>query len=383
MIVWLASYPRSGNTFCRVLLKQLYDVSTYDLHEPNPPPRPQYEHLIGNARLEVPISDLHRDERVHVVKTHETPRDDYPAIYLVRDGRDAVVSFARFAMAFGSSGTCHDYPGLLRHLLESPGSYGGWSRNVRTWTGRRAPTALVRFDDLIARPTTELRRAMAAIGLAMPDPKPSNPPTFGDLHELSPLFFRKGRTGAWREEMPYELHLLFWRRHGATMRALGYMEGEPTAEELAGRATEIGERLSFGIGGAGCDVLGEGWAEPEVWGTWSVERRASLHLSVGRHHAFPLEVLLSYRSFVERRRTLDITCHAGEHRVSSWTCSPENWRGLQRISLPAGIVSTAGTVNLDFEISEPQSPAELGLGSDMRELGLGIESMQLTNQDLH
>ena len=377
MIVWLASYPRSANTFCRVLLKQLYDVPTYDLHEPDPPPRPEYEHLLTNARLD-DLSVLRRDERLHVVKTHEMPRDDTPAIYLVRDGRDAVVSLARFITASGSSGTRYDYPGLVRHLLESPGSYGGWSRHVRAWTSRRAPTAVIRFDDLIARPAIEMRRALTEIGLALPETQRSNLPTFGDLHELGPEFFRRGRTGAWRDEMPYELHLLFWRRHGAAMRALGYVEGQPSPEELAGKPMGPGERRSFGIGGAGCDALGEGWGEPEAWGTWSIDRRASLHIAVGRGHTRPLEALVSYRSFVEGQRTLDLTCRVGADRISSWTCGSENWRGVQRIVLPAGTVSAAGTVDLDFEISEPQSPAALGLSSDIRELGLGIESIELT-----
>jgi hypothetical protein len=35
-------------------------------------------------------------------------------------------------------------------------------------------------------------------------------PTFGELHGIDPEFFRRGVPGAWREEMPEELHELFW-----------------------------------------------------------------------------------------------------------------------------------------------------------------------------
>lgn len=372
MIVWLASYPRSGNTFCRVLLRRLYGLPTYDIHEPYPTPMPQYEHLIGRATLDRPISALQRDARLHVVKTHEIPRDDYPAIYLVRDGRDAAVSYAWYVMPSGG-----DYLGLLRHIIESPGYYGGWSRNVRAWTSRRAPTALVRFDDLITNPTAELQRAMTAIGLALGEPKATKVPSFSDLHAFGPQHFRKGRTGAWRDDMPDDLHLLFWRRHGATMRALGYTEREPTREELVGKPSGVGEAVSFGTGGEGCFALREGWAEPEEWGTWSIDRRALLQLSVGRDHACPLEIVLTYRSFVEGGRTLEISCYAGGRRLSSWTCGPRNWCGAQCIRIPPDVIGVTGAIDLEFEIDQPRSPAELGLGSDLRELELGIESMQL------
>jgi hypothetical protein len=36
-------------------------------------------------------------------------------------------------------------------------------------------------------------------------------------------------------------------------------------------------------------------------------------------------------------------------------------------------------LDLEFLISDPRSPAELGLGSDTRQLGLGIESLRLSS----
>jgi hypothetical protein len=361
-----------------VLIKQLYGISTYDLHEPDPC-RPEYEHIIGNARLDAPIAALQRDERYHIVKTHNLPEEDYPAIYLVRDGRDALVSFARFVLPPEHADNRDEYLALLRQLIEGTGSYGGWSGNVRAWMARRTTTVVVRFDDLIKSPLDELRRAMATIGMKAPEAAAMNLPTFGDLQRLGPHFFRKGRTGAWREEMPDELHLLFWRRHGDTMRALGYRDGEPALEEIAGNPIGLDESVRFGIGGAGYAGLGEGWGEAEEWGTWSVGRRASLHVVVGRDHSFPLDVSLGYRSFVEGERALLVTCRAAGREISSWTCTVAGWRGTQRITIPLEAVTAEGVVKLEFEISNPRSPAELGLGQDTRQLGIGIESMRVAS----
>jgi sulfotransferase family protein len=380
MLVWLASFPRSGNTFFRVLLKQLYGLSSYDLHEPHPPPRPWFKHIIGEAVLDAPPSELARDDGLHIVKTHELPKEDHPAIYLVRDGRDAIVSYARFLLNSGYRCSGVDYPDVLRRLIDSSESYGGWSGNVQAWTTRRTPTVIVRFDDLIADPFGQLRRAMAAVGLAPAETATAKAPSFGDLHQLGPLFFAKGLTGAWRDDLPAELHLSFWRRHGHAMRALGFTDAEPTAQELAGSPLQKGEPLKFGIGEAGAMALGCGWGEAEQWGTWSISRRASLQLSVGHPPPVRLHVNLRYRSFIEGGRALEVTCLAEGQRLLSWTCNPATWRGVQRIAIPSNLVGSDGILNLEFTISEPRSPAELGISSDSRQLGMGIESLWLTEE---
>ncbi|WP_426610874.1 sulfotransferase domain-containing protein [Bradyrhizobium sp. McL0616] len=377
MLVWLASYPRSGNTFFRVLLKTLCGLSTYDFHEPFPPRR-DFENFIGEASLGTPLPELARDTGTHIVKTHEMPQEDYPAIYLVRDGRDAVVSYARFLLNSGYDAGGQDFTGLLRRLIESSESYGGWSGNVLAWRQRKTSTVMVRFDDLIANPIDELRRATAAAGLSLAETGLRGPPTFEELHKLDSKFFSKGRTGGWIDDMSPELHLLFWRRHGHAMRALGFHDQEPTAQELAGKPLQAGERLLFGIGQAGQVTLGAGWGEPEQWGVWSIQPQASLHVSVGPHHNAPIQIDLGYRSFIEGGRELEVTCLAEGRQLSSWTCRPATWRGVQRIVIPSNLSGAYGLLNLEFRISEPRSPAELGLSSDTRQLGIGLESMQLT-----
>nr|WP_283832415.1 sulfotransferase domain-containing protein [Bradyrhizobium diazoefficiens] len=376
MLLWLASYPRSGNTFVRVLLKQVYGISTYDLHEPNPD-RPEYEAIIGNATLDTPLPVLDRDDCYHIVKSHNLPEEDYPAIYLVRDGRDALVSYARFVLPKQQAEDRDEYLKLLRHLIETTGSYGGWSGNVRAWMARRTPTVVVRFDDLVERPLDELRRALATIGMRAPEKNVGDLPRFADLQKLGPHFFRKGRTGAWREEMPDDLHRLFWLRHGETMRALGYLDAEPAPAELAGKPIAAGERVTLGSGGGNSVMLGPGWGEREEWGTWSVGRRALLRLVIPRGSAAPVDIDLGYRSFIEGGRALNVTCRAAGQVISSWTCTPAEWRGTRAIHIPPEAVNAEGIVNLEFEMSEPKSPADLGLGQDTRELGIGIEFIRL------
>jgi hypothetical protein len=62
--------------------------------------------------------------------------------------------------------------------------------------------------------------------------------------------------------------------------------------------------------------------------------------------------------------------------IDSWTCTSATWSGVRHLTLPAGSLGPDGAVTLEFVISEPRSPADLGLSPDSRLLGLGVESLQ-------
>jgi hypothetical protein len=139
-----------------------------------------------------------------------------------------------------------------------------------------------------------------------------------------------------------------------------------------------GETLTFGHAGSGSDGLIEGWGEPEAWGTWSIAKRASIHLSVAPVDGRPLHADLQYRTFLHgEHRRLDIVCLVRGKPITAWSCDIEAPAGIQPLTIPAPLLAADGTVELEFSISEPRSPAELGVSSDARLLGLGIETLSL------
>ena len=238
MIVWLASYPRSGNTFLRMLLLSLYGWKTHAGYDPVFVSLEASE-TVGHVVLREPLEALDADDRVHFVKTHDLPRDNRPAIYLVRDGRDALVSFARYLRSFPQArppvrraaaalrsfvGGDDSFDAELRRLIESRRPFGGWSHNVLAWTdGRhRGRTFPIRYEDLRADPHGWVQRGLEAVGVRA-DPRPgATLPDFSALQAKWPGFFRKGRVGSWREEMSPALHELFWGRHAEAMRRFAY-----------------------------------------------------------------------------------------------------------------------------------------------------------------
>ncbi len=225
-MIWLASFPRSGNTFFRNVLFEVYGLrsSTYH-HDPDRPADPDFA-------------------SAPVVKTHLLPGQlpaelrDRPAVYLVRDGRDALVSIAHHRKDIVSPGTDF-YTNFLEATLAQGGSFfGGWSENVRQWTEWAA--VVIRFEDLIADPLREVEKLRSIMDL--PEPDVAKLPTFKSLKfgrprygggegadfrpDLAQLHFRKGKRGEWAT-LPRELRHLVLRCHGEELARRGYAERLP------------------------------------------------------------------------------------------------------------------------------------------------------------
>src|SRR5688572_23760025 len=105
MIVWLASYPRSGNTMLRMMLNQVFGCDTYTKYFSRPG-RNSGKNLTGVKPLPGPwpecISTMAADEKTYFVKTHDRPEDDSRAIYIVRNGFAVVRSYQCYLRDFNN-----------------------------------------------------------------------------------------------------------------------------------------------------------------------------------------------------------------------------------------------------------------------------------------
>ncbi len=231
MIVWLASYPRSGNTFIRALLHYLFGFETYSVYQENNETQIRDSdtetllRLVGQTDDFKDMEALRRDTALHFVKTHEpAPEDDFPAIVLVRDGRDALISYAYYILKT-ERGIEHPSRDILWSTLEeviTGDHFGGWSRNVGSWVGRVGLQNVVRYEQLIQEPVSIVTAALKRLGVTKGHR--ATVPTFEELHAAVPWFFRAGRPGTWSSEMPAHLQQLFLQRHGDTLARLGYRD---------------------------------------------------------------------------------------------------------------------------------------------------------------
>ncbi len=224
MKMWLASFPRSGNTYFRNILYYCYGIESSAFHNgEHYPVDPQFQ-------------------KYDVVKTHllphELPKVNCPVVYLIRDGRDSLVSMAHQKKDLIDVQSTL-YSNLQEAIVAAEGTFfGGWSENVKQWMEKA--DVVIRYEDLVADPIGQVERLRKFID--MPEGDITKLPTFEQMKkgeayfglkeldefklnsktEQTAKFFRKGKSGSWRDEMPTHLQDLFWNYHGETMERLGY-----------------------------------------------------------------------------------------------------------------------------------------------------------------
>jgi len=208
---FLASYPRTGNTFTRLLLEHHFGISTVSPYRASSP-------------LKGPLaSKLNRDapeSRLWAYKTHERRHVSHnPALVVVRHPLDTLVSRAHYAQVYEGD------PGPFEEALECVwrrDKWVGWYvKWLEDWGGHISD--FVRYEDLLKDGVETLRAALGRILRHEPPVLTSEPlPPFSDFHAETPRFFRKGRAGAWREEVPEEHWKRLWAPYAAVAKAYGY-----------------------------------------------------------------------------------------------------------------------------------------------------------------
>jgi hypothetical protein len=228
MIVWLASYPRSGNSFLRAVLHNLYGRKSCTVYPSRGKTLPFYSCEPGLS-----LDDMIASPEWYLVKTHDLPPDQtHPAIYVLRDGRSSVVSYAHQVLSKQGDGVVDPaseaYITLLRNIiLDRRSPFGTWSQSALAWAGRPR-TALVRFEDM-TRDASCLVEAVKSLELGWELVPDASAPTFDALHHMRPGSFRRGQSTAWVNELPTDLYGVFWKEHGEAMEQFGYHDLPPLA----------------------------------------------------------------------------------------------------------------------------------------------------------
>jgi hypothetical protein len=148
-ILWLASYPRSGNTFLRTILHQCFGLRSASLYPNDLGGNRRLEEHAGHIRHDADGRMVLPDDAIQMVKTHELSHDDKPAIYVLRHGWHASLSLREF------------YQGAhpLEAIIEGQHRFGTWSDHVASWNPWERPnTLLLKYEEMIADPKEMLSR---------------------------------------------------------------------------------------------------------------------------------------------------------------------------------------------------------------------------------
>lgn len=216
MIIWLASYPRSGNSLFTTVLKKSFSLDSYSCYTE------ATSEAIGRVSYQESWEEFYRQatcsNETVFVKTHSPPKDEQPFIYIVRDGRLAIQSYNQFHKRFLSDyGTTS-----LVKLIVGDDAYSDWSTHFYQWNQHHnAKKLLIRYEELV-NPTEELLQKIAHFINFRGEIKPFINP-FEEHHKYSPDFFREGKTEFQpRPDWTSSINTLFYKVHGNLMKELGY-----------------------------------------------------------------------------------------------------------------------------------------------------------------
>ena len=272
-IFWIASYPKSGNTWLRAFLanvlapKRPVDVNRLkdfcaiesSIHWAMPLMEPGQSEVLGDRagmelrqRMQQRILDVNAGRHVFI-KTHNRygtyhglplirPDLTLGAVYLVRDPRDVAVSL-KHHWGSGQEDTLN--------RMETPDAFaagrmgeqifevmGSWSEHVQSWT-TPAPknTIVLRYEDCVADPDKTFGRVARLLKLTQDETvireaieatsfsalkKQEEEKGFRERPEKSPAFFRKGKAGGWREALTPKQAERVERKNAQMMKRFGY-----------------------------------------------------------------------------------------------------------------------------------------------------------------
>tara|TARA_Y100001958_G_C21227483_1_gene552923 strand:- start:250 stop:1083 length:834 start_codon:yes stop_codon:yes gene_type:complete len=277
MIIWISSYPKSGNTWVRYFLKSYFEPfdkkltlkSTklddfYTLNFPNLPLLKElnidYSNFANIIKNWIPMqSFINLNNRTNFCKTHNAmcTINNYPftnkentlgAIYIVRDPRDVVLSYANHLQL--------SHEETVERMFDSKngefqpgekGEYnstltGSWSDNYNSWKSYKSSKILIiKYEDLIDNSFiyfSKIIKYLSEISEVEYDEKKINQSiektAFDKLRSLEEkegfeekglgkYFFRSGKKGSWRSQLDVNLSRKIRSRFKKEMDELNYI----------------------------------------------------------------------------------------------------------------------------------------------------------------
>jgi hypothetical protein len=271
--IWLASYPKSGNTWVRMMLNSLAlggavpDINDLELKVPIIS-FTNLQEQFGVEATELTFSEiamvrpelyrrlaLESGREVLIHKVHDQlwrndaggpvlPKDrTRGVVYLVRDPRDVAVSAAAFfgttldaavdILAAEKYVLAHHPGGPSRQL---PQRLGGWSTHVTSWLDGDFPLLLVRYEDLLRDPVASLRKIVEFLGMPAEHVEAAVAAThfdqlarqeqqqgFRENPHANDKFFRSGKAGEGKLRLTPGQLARIETAHGTVMKRLGYL----------------------------------------------------------------------------------------------------------------------------------------------------------------
>lgn len=250
-LVWLASFPRSGNTLLRIMLKNNFGHNSYsiyndiadigrfvDVSEVVGHEFMDWSLLLGKgvygSGQQIPPEKYYlfdamryKSSRYRFVKTHSGYHSGFfpdRAIYVCRDGRAAISSLASYIKRFRNKAT--ELVEVINELLlRGDELFGKWNDHVLSWMEHpREKLLVLKYEDILSDYNGALKKISTFLKI---DPIATAPIPFSQLQSINADFFRKGQKASWKSVLGDTSHALFWLLNYEGMNKMDYMDEKP------------------------------------------------------------------------------------------------------------------------------------------------------------
>jgi hypothetical protein len=284
MIVWLASYPKSGNTWLRAFITSLLSKSTGENSLENMrairayPLTDDFYNLLDDfsdfkkiaKNWETSQNIINLQKKIKILKTHHqlckidnflftNYKNSLATIYVVRDPRNVITSLMHhyslknYDEALKFIFDEHRFSGRLdkkenlKRKTEFPTYISSWQNHFNSWKNFKKNFLLIKYEDLINRPEKTFNRISkfleiiinikitnekineAIIKSSFKNLKKSEE-KFGfseapisDLNETK-KFFNLGPKNDWKDLLPNQIRLEIEKKFQKEMMELGYLK---------------------------------------------------------------------------------------------------------------------------------------------------------------
>ncbi len=233
--IFIVGYPKSGNTWFQNLVSGVAYGADPE--------------LTPDAVIQELVPDVHAKQYYKrfatptFFKSHDLPAPEHRrVVYLLRDGRDAMVSFLHYIQVCR-----HPHLEFLEFVqdVQKWSGQGRWSEHVEAWLANpyQAQMITIRYEDLLDDTVRELLRFCAFAGIQPGQGRLETVAanaTFAKMRQKEinqegwtngthagwpkdKFFVRRGQRGSYKDEMPSDVLAAFLQDASATLAKCGYL----------------------------------------------------------------------------------------------------------------------------------------------------------------
>ena len=277
MITWIASYPKSGNTWMKLFLKSYFNsenttfsinsksddfftVETFPISKKFKELNINYKDFSDIAKNWINMQSLiNLNNKNNYIKTHNAMcsinnynltdnENTLGAIYVVRDPRDIAISYSAFldlklddTVDFMLSPSCYEED-IFESVRYKKSIMGNWAYHYNSWKNYNSrEVIIIKYEDMLNDPNKTFLQVLSFLkkidNIEINKQKMSeaiNQTSFKNLQKLevkegfdenpsSKSFFRKGKRGEWKKKLSSENIKKIEKKFFKEMKELEYL----------------------------------------------------------------------------------------------------------------------------------------------------------------